>query len=63
MRRGSFRIVDLDPLVGAEASQWRSVQPEQIRSVGIRRIGERIGSVPTRLMEALDDALRMHLFL
>jgi mRNA-degrading endonuclease toxin of MazEF toxin-antitoxin module len=31
--------------------------------VDVRRIGERIGFVPIQLMGALDDALRLHLFL
>jgi mRNA interferase MazF len=38
-------------------------QAEQVRSIDIRRIGERIGFVPAQLMDALDDALRVHLFL
>jgi mRNA interferase MazF len=38
-------------------------QAEQIRSVDIQRIGERVGSVPTPLMDDLDEALRLHLAL
>jgi mRNA interferase MazF len=115
MRRGEIRIVDLDPVVGAEANKRRpaiivsndganvmaarvgrgvltivpvtsnteriypfqvlleadetgleddgKAQAEQVRSVDIRRIGGRIGFVPAQLMDALDDALRVHLFL
>jgi mRNA interferase MazF len=115
MRRGEIRIVDLDPVMGAEANKRRpaiivsndganamaarfgrgvltvvpvtsnteriypfqvrleadetglkddgKAQAEQVGSVDIRRIGERIGFVPSQLMEALDDALRVHLFL
>jgi mRNA interferase MazF len=115
MRRGEIRIVDLDPVVGAEANKRRpailvsndganaiagrlgrgvltivpvtsnteriypfqvllearetglkddcKAQAEQVRSVDVQRIGERVGLVPARLLGALDDALRLHLFL
>jgi mRNA interferase MazF len=115
MRRGEIRIVDLDPVVGAEANKRRpaiivsndganvmaarvgrgvltivpvtsntkriypfqvlldadetgleddgKAQAEQVRSVDVRRVGERIGFVPPELMGALDDALRLHLLL
>lgn len=36
-------------------------QAEQIRSIDVRRLGERIGIVPGSLMERLDEALRLHL--
>ena len=38
-------------------------QAEQVRSVDVHRIGARIGSVPARSMDALDEALRLHLAL
>lgn len=38
-------------------------QAEQIRSVAVQRVGRRIGSVPTPLLSALDEALRLHLAL
>lgn len=38
-------------------------QAEQVRSVDVQRIGERIGSVPVPLMGDLDEALRLHLVL
>ena len=38
-------------------------QAEQVRSVDVQRIGARLGSVPARLMEDLDEALRLHLAL
>lgn len=38
-------------------------QAEQVRSVDIQRIGARVGSVPARLMDDLDEALRLHLVL
>jgi mRNA interferase MazF len=38
-------------------------QAEQVRSVDIGRVGERIGELPPSLMSALDEALRLHLAL
>ena len=36
-------------------------QAEQVRSVGVERMGVLIGDVPLHLMDQLDDALRLHL--
>lgn len=36
-------------------------QAEQVRSVAIERVGAVVGTVPSHLMELLDDALRLHL--
>lgn len=38
-------------------------QAEQVRSVDVERIGTRVGSVPTTVMDDLDEALRVHLAL
>lgn len=38
-------------------------QAEQVRAVSVERVGPRLGRVPARLMAALDDALRLHLYL
>jgi mRNA interferase MazF len=38
-------------------------QAEQVRSVSVRRIGARLGSLPRALMMDLDEALRQHLAL
>jgi mRNA interferase MazF len=38
-------------------------QAEQVRSISVERIGERIGVVPPALLTALDEALRLHLAL
>ena len=38
-------------------------QAEQVRSVAVERIGARVGAVPTELLAALDEALRLHLAL
>lgn len=34
---------------------------EQVRSVSVERMGERIGLVPYALLDELDEALRIHL--
>lgn len=38
-------------------------QAEQVRAVSVARVGERIGRAPADLMDALDDAIRLHLAL
>jgi len=38
-------------------------QAEQVRSIAVERIGERLGEVPTPVMRQLDEALRLHLSL
>lgn len=38
-------------------------QAEQVRSVTVERVGQRVGSVPAALMLQLDEALRLHLAL
>ena len=38
-------------------------QAEQVRSVAVERIGERLGVVPQSLMAQVDEALRLHLSL
>jgi mRNA interferase MazF len=38
-------------------------QAEQVRSVDVGRIGPKIGAVPSDLLTALDEALRIHLAL
>ncbi|MCA1839574.1 MAG: type II toxin-antitoxin system PemK/MazF family toxin [Actinomycetota bacterium] len=113
MLRGEIRWVNLDPVIGSEASKRRpavivsndganataaqlkrgvvtvvpltsnvrqiypfqvllpakecrlksdsKAQAEQIRSVSVERIGDRLGTVPSDLMRNLDSALRLHL--
>jgi mRNA interferase MazF len=116
MLRGEVHWVDLDPVLGAEASKRRpgvivsndganataarlrrgvitvvpvtsntnrvypfqvllgastttglerdfKAQAEQVRSVAVERIGNRIGVLSAELVQALDDALRLHLAL
>jgi len=36
-------------------------QAEQIRSVAVQRVGTVAGRLPTNLLAALDDAMRLHL--
>lgn len=36
-------------------------QAEQVRSIAVERVGPAVGGVPTSLMAAVDDALRLHL--
>jgi len=36
-------------------------QAEQVRSIAVERVGEKVGRVPPVLMTQLDDALRLHL--
>lgn len=38
-------------------------QAEQVRSVAVAHLGERIGRVPAPLMTRVDEALRLHLAL
>lgn len=38
-------------------------QAEQVRSIAVERIGERLGALPPELLGALDEALRLHLAL
>ena len=40
-----------------------NAQAEQVRSVAVERIGQRIGFLTASLEERLDDALRLHLAL
>ena len=36
-------------------------QAEQIRSIAVERVGERLGAVPTAILLDVDEALRLHL--
>ncbi len=36
-------------------------QAEQVRSISVERIGDRLGVVPAPLLAELDEALRLHL--
>ena len=51
------------PAVASGLRQDSKVQAEQIRSVAVERLGERIGLVPAAIMLQIDEALRLHLAL
>jgi mRNA interferase MazF len=36
-------------------------QAEQVRSIAVERVGDRLGLVPAALMADLEEALRLHL--
>jgi mRNA interferase MazF len=60
------RVHPFQVLLEADAVGLRDdckAQAEQVRSVDIQRIGKHVGSVPARLMDDLDEALRLHLVL
>ncbi len=40
--------------------QDSKAQAEQVRSLDAKRIGEKLGRLPDRLLASLDDALRLH---
>jgi mRNA interferase MazF len=44
-------------------SRDSKAQAEQVRSVAVDRIGERVGRLPAILLSELDQALRVHLAL
>ncbi len=43
--------------------QESKAQAEQVRSVAVDRISNKVGSVPAAVMQNLDEALRLHLAL
>ena len=42
-------------------SQDSKAQAEQVRSVDVSRVGERVGRVPADVLALVDEALRLHL--
>jgi mRNA interferase MazF len=54
-----FQVLVLADTSGLE--QDSKVQAEQVRSISVGRIGERVGHVPATAMLEIDDALRLHL--
>jgi mRNA interferase MazF len=60
------RIYPFQVLLPARETGLRrdsKAQAEQVRSVAVERIGNRIGQLPAALMAELDQALRVHLSL
>jgi mRNA interferase MazF len=42
-------------------SRDSKAQAEQVRSIAVERVGDRLGSLSPDLLASLDDALRLHL--
>jgi len=42
-------------------AQASKAQAEQVRSVAVERVGQRVGQLPAELVTELDQALRVHL--
>lgn len=60
------RIYPFQVLLTAEATglvRDSKAQAEQVRSVAVERVGERLGTVTGEDLAALDEALRLHLAL
>lgn len=60
------RVHPFQVLLEADAGglgQDSKAQAEQVRSIDVSRIGERLGSLSGEQMQALDGALRLHLAL
>jgi mRNA interferase MazF len=51
------------PAAATGLRQDSKAQAEQVRSVAVERLGERIGQVPGAIMLQIDEALRLHLAL
>jgi mRNA interferase MazF len=56
-----FQVLLPAAVVGLRADS--KAQAEQIRSIDVRRIGERVGRLTPELLAALDKAIRLHLAL
>jgi mRNA interferase MazF len=60
------RIYPFQVLLPASQTGLREdskAQAEQVRSVAVERVGERVGQLPEALVTELDQALRIHLSL
>ncbi|MGH2773183.1 MAG: type II toxin-antitoxin system PemK/MazF family toxin [Actinomycetota bacterium] len=58
------RIYSFQVLLGAKECGLKTdskAQAEQIRSVSVERIGDRVGGLPRATMDKLDHAVRVHL--
>lgn len=56
-----FQVLLPSSVTGLERDS--KAQAEQIRSVAVDRVGERLGQVPASLMDRIDESLRLHLAL
>ena len=60
------RIFPFQVLIPADAAglaRDSKAQAEQVRAISVERLGPIVGELPHRLMEELDEALRLHLAL
>jgi mRNA interferase MazF len=60
------RVYPFQVLLKADATGLErdsKAQAEQVRSVAVERVGERVGVVPPEVMAQVDEALRLHLAL
>lgn len=60
------RIYPFQVLLPASQTGLRQdskAQAEQVRSIAVERVGERVGQLPAALISELDQALRLHLSL
>jgi mRNA interferase MazF len=60
------RVYPFQVLLPPAASGLRvasKAQAEQVRSVSVERLGSALGLLPTSIIDAVDDALRLHLAL
>jgi len=49
------------PAAATGLSRDSKAQAEQVRSIAVGRLGDRLGAVPGALMLEIEDALRLHL--
>ena len=49
------------PAVATGLERDSKAQAEQVRSIAVERVGERLGVVPNAIMLQIDEALRLHL--
>ncbi|MFN8034448.1 MAG: type II toxin-antitoxin system PemK/MazF family toxin [Acidimicrobiia bacterium] len=60
------RVYPFQVLLTSAATGLRAdskAQAEQVRSVAVERVGERVGQLSAETVDALDEALRLHLAL
>ncbi|RZV42626.1 MAG: type II toxin-antitoxin system PemK/MazF family toxin [Acidimicrobiia bacterium] len=56
-----FQVLLAAPETGLDRDS--KAQGEQVRSISVERVSDKVGTVPPALMLAIDDALRLHLAL
>jgi len=59
-----LRVYPFQVLLGADETgldRDSKAQAEQVRSIAVEQLGERLGVVPQALMTDIDEAVRLHL--